>query len=236
MKLILTEQQLTNLLTNVGKNIGKGKMNANVSNTPNPFEGINLDIDFEKEAPNLMKLGRMFGSLYGIPSDINNTTQQTSEPKLTRDTESNDTNISLDNKPMHPLGSKKATISSPYGKRKSTVGASNHQGVDIATASGSLVYAPLDGVVIKAGDTYPDPCGGFIKIDHSQIITKFCHLRKISVKAGQKVKKGQVIGESGGGKKDPMHGRSTGPHLHYEIINKISGLSVNPTKIHNNLA
>ena len=63
-------------------------------------------------------------------------------------------------------------------------------------------------------------CGGFIKIQHTDYITKYCHLYKWIVNTGQTVKKGQLIGYVGGGAYDPHKGTSTGSHLHYEILSK----------------
>lgn len=132
---------------------------------------------------------------------------------------------------IHPLG-RKVKIDSPFGKRKSpTAGAStNHSGVDLDADSGSPVYAPLDGVITRAEDTSPDGCGGHVRIKHNKIIdTKFCHLKKWKVKRGNKVKKGDVIGYTGGGERDPYRGVSTGPHLHYAIV--VNGKHVDPVGI-----
>ena len=135
---------------------------------------------------------------------------------------------------MHPLG-RRGNITSKYGRRTTKVGSKNHKGIDLAAKSNSPVYAPLDGIVTAARNSEPNPCGGFIKIDHDNLITKYCHLSRISVRQGQQVKRGQVIGYSGGGKNDPMPGSSTGSHLHYEILDK-SGIAQNPTDIQPNLA
>jgi len=137
---------------------------------------------------------------------------------------------------VHPLG-KKYRISSKFGKRNTGIsGASKfHKGVDISVPSGSPVYSPKDGKVEAARDTSPgNGCGGFIKINHGDIITKFCHLKQWVVNSGDEVKKGQLIGYSGGGKSDPGRGTSSGPHLHYEILNT-SGIALNPTEVQNNL-
>jgi biotin carboxyl carrier protein len=138
------------------------------------------------------------------------------------------------NEMMHPLGRKKP-ISSDFGLRNIRGGSRNHKGIDIATSSGSPVYAPLDGTVEAARDTTPNNCGGFIQLSHDNIYTKFCHLKKINVRNGQQVKKGQIIGLSGGGKNDPMRGSATGPHLHYEILNK-ERVAMNPVSAQSNLA
>jgi murein DD-endopeptidase MepM/ murein hydrolase activator NlpD len=135
---------------------------------------------------------------------------------------------------MHPLGHK-TKISSRFGKRNLAVGSKNHKGIDFSTPSGTKIYAPNDGRVIVAKDTTPNGCGGFVQIDHGNMKTKFCHLRQWVVNSGDMVKKGQLIGYSGGGQSDPYKGTSTGAHLHYEILNS-SNIAMNPTSVQNNLA
>ena len=85
-----------------------------------------------------------------------------------------------------------------------------HHGQDITVKSGSPVFAPADGEVKRA--YYVGGFGNHIKIDHGLgYTTLFAHLSKLNVKHGQKVKRGDIIGLSGN------TGRSTAPHLHYEI-------------------
>jgi len=85
-----------------------------------------------------------------------------------------------------------------------------HSGVDISTAYGSRVIAPADGVV-----DFADFAGGYgrmIEIAHSQgFVTRYGHLASFAVAPGQTVHRGQIIGYVG------LSGRSTGPHLHYEV-------------------
>jgi murein DD-endopeptidase MepM/ murein hydrolase activator NlpD len=182
------------------------------------------EMDFEKEAPNLSKFAKFISGTQSA-----NTTQLpvSDEPQFAPDIPDGDDM-------MHPLGHKSG-VSSNFGVRNSSIGSSNHKGIDIPTASNSPVYAPLDGIVSSSRDTTPNACGGFIKLDHSMMTTKFCHLSRMVVQSGQKVKKGQIIGYSGGGKTDPHPGTSTGPHLHYEILNK-SGIAMNPSSVQPNLA
>jgi murein DD-endopeptidase MepM/ murein hydrolase activator NlpD len=96
-----------------------------------------------------------------------------------------------------------------------------HAGLDIAAAYGTPVHAPADGVVAKAG-----PASGYgreLILDHgSGITTIYGHLSAFAVVAGQIVKQGQVIGYIGSA------GRSTGPHLHYEV--RVNNIPVNPHK------
>ena len=85
-----------------------------------------------------------------------------------------------------------------------------HHGQDITVKSGTPILAPANGVVKRA--YYAGGFGNHIKIDHgSGYTTLFAHLSKINVKHGQEIKRGEVIGYTGN------TGRSTAPHLHYEI-------------------
>ncbi len=85
-----------------------------------------------------------------------------------------------------------------------------HQGQDITVKSGTPIYSPADGIVKRA--YYAGGFGNHIKLDHGNgYTTLFAHLSKIKVKHGQKVSRGEVIGLTGN------TGRSTAPHLHYEI-------------------
>jgi murein DD-endopeptidase MepM/ murein hydrolase activator NlpD len=96
-----------------------------------------------------------------------------------------------------------------------------HSGVDIGSTYGKQIIAPADGVVIAT-----ETLGGYGKIimmDHgSGISTRYGHLSGFAVTAGQRVQRGDVIGYVG------ESGRSTGPHLHYEV--RINGTPVNPYK------
>jgi len=94
-----------------------------------------------------------------------------------------------------------------------------HAGVDFAGAYGSPVYATADGVVTHAG--WQSGYGRLIKIKHDfGFETRFGHLAQIRVKVGDRVSRGDRIGDMGNS------GRSTGPHLHYEV--RTSGKPVNP--------
>jgi len=96
-----------------------------------------------------------------------------------------------------------------------------HPGVDLANKPGTPVKATADGVVERAG--WWGGWGKVVVIRHTKNLkTIYAHLRKIYVKSGQKVHRGQIIGQLGN------TGRSTGPHLHYGIMFK--GKWVNPLK------
>lgn len=113
--------------------------------------------------------------------------------------------------------------SSGFGRRKApTKGAStNHKGVDWAVPTGTAVVAASAGTVTKAG--WGSGYGYVVYIRHADgRETRYAHLSKVLVKAGQSVAQGQKIALSGN------TGRSTGPHLHFEFI--IHGAHVNPLK------
>ncbi|KMW57879.1 Peptidase, M23/M37 family [Candidatus Rhodobacter oscarellae] len=94
-----------------------------------------------------------------------------------------------------------------------------HNGTDFAAAHGSPIYATADGVVTKAD--WSSGYGRLIKIQHEfGIETRYAHLAKIRVKVGQRVSRGDRIGDMGNS------GRSTGTHLHYEV--RVGGKPVNP--------
>tara|TARA_B110001454_G_scaffold18063_1_gene16413 strand:+ start:2565 stop:3485 length:921 start_codon:yes stop_codon:yes gene_type:complete len=85
-----------------------------------------------------------------------------------------------------------------------------HQGQDITVASGTPIFSPADGAVKRA--YYIGGFGNHIKLEHSSgYSTTYAHLSKIFVRHGQKIKRGDIIGETGN------TGRSTAPHLHYEV-------------------
>ncbi len=119
-----------------------------------------------------------------------------------------------------------ARISSTYGMRKHPVlGYSKmHKGIDFAAARGTPVYAAGDGVVERASrfSSY----GNYVKIRHNNNLkTAYAHLNKYAkgIKAGSRVKQGQVIGYVG------STGRVTGAHLHYEVLE--NGKQVNPRSV-----
>jgi len=114
-------------------------------------------------------------------------------------------------------------ISSRFGFRISpfTNQREFHRGLDICTREGAKIVAPADGVVVKMGRDYG--YGIVLTINHKfGIETKYAHLKKILVKRGQTVKRGDVIALVGN------TGRSTGPHLHYEV--HLNGAAVDPLR------
>ena len=103
-------------------------------------------------------------------------------------------------------------LNSSFGYRQDPIDAVRrfHQGQDFSVPTGTPIFAPADGVVKRA--YYIGGFGNHIKLDHSSgYTTTFAHLSKIFVRHGQKVNRGDIIGETGN------TGRSTAPHLHYEV-------------------
>lgn len=96
-----------------------------------------------------------------------------------------------------------------------------HEGLDFTAAAGTPIYAAAGGIVTVAEQT-PD-YGKIVKIDHgSGLETRYAHASLLLVKAGERVEKGQIVAQVG------STGRSTGPHLHYEI--RLNGNPLDPRK------
>ena len=122
---------------------------------------------------------------------------------------------------MRPLNG--GWITSEFGFRRSPFSDKNefHPGLDIAAQKGTLVKATANGTVSYAG--FRGSYGKVVFINHGfGIMTRYGHLSCFHVKKGQKVKRGDIIGEVG------STGRSTGPHLHYEV--RLNDIPVNPEK------
>jgi murein DD-endopeptidase MepM/ murein hydrolase activator NlpD len=110
---------------------------------------------------------------------------------------------------------KVGSVISPFGRR----GGSMHEGVDISGSTGEPVAASASGTVVRAG--WYSGYGKCVDISHGDgVVTRYGHLSKISVSTGQKLSRGQIIGRVG------STGRSTGPHLHFEVI--VNGQPRNP--------
>ena len=112
-------------------------------------------------------------------------------------------------------------LSSDYGMRTHPVlgGRRQHKGVDLAGPVGTPIHAAADGVVSRAD--WFSSYGLFVSLEHGgSLQTRYGHMSRLNVAAGQRIHKGDVIGYIG------TTGRSTGPHLHYEV--RIAGAAVNP--------
>nr|WP_246270744.1 M23 family metallopeptidase [Hongsoonwoonella zoysiae] len=99
-----------------------------------------------------------------------------------------------------------------------------HTGIDFRASRGTKVKAPASGKVTFAGRN-----GGYglmVEIEHTNgIVSRYAHLRRIIVKNGEQLEVGEVIGLVG------STGRSTGPHLHYEL--RVNGKAINPRRFLN---
>ena len=121
---------------------------------------------------------------------------------------------------MWPL---RGQVTGGFGQRMDPLSGEGayHWGLDIAAPRGTDVQAAADGAVAWTGRVVG--YGNEILIDHGDnITTKYCHLGEIYVAVGEEVKQGEVIGTVG------MTGKTTGPHLHYEVL--VRQMPVNPSK------
>lgn len=113
-------------------------------------------------------------------------------------------------------------ITSEFGYRPSPISGQLklHQGLDFGAPPGAPVYATADGVISFAG--FDSEYGKLVSIDHGYgVVTRYAHNSELFVVVGQKVKRGDVISAVGN------TGRSTGPHLHYEV--RVNSVPVDPT-------
>jgi murein DD-endopeptidase MepM/ murein hydrolase activator NlpD len=112
-------------------------------------------------------------------------------------------------------------MTSGYGRRRSPFHDRlvQHRGVDYGVPRGSPIYATADGVVVFSG--WRGSFGKTVIVDHGNgVMTVYAHASKLSVKVGDTITSGAIVGKVG------STGRSTGPHLHYEIW--VNGRATNP--------
>lgn len=112
-------------------------------------------------------------------------------------------------------------VTSGFGYRNHPIlgGLRFHAGIDIARPAGTRVIASSDGRVVQAG--WASGYGLLVTIDHGRgLQTRYAHLSSLGVAPGQQVRRGDVLGSVG------STGRSTGPHLHYEL--RVNGQPVSP--------
>ncbi len=116
---------------------------------------------------------------------------------------------------------KAAYLGSPFGHRSDPIAGlrAMHEGIDFNAEPGTPVVAAADGVVLAAA--YRSDFGNMIDVDHGDgLTTRYAHLSRMDVKAGSLVKRGDALGAVG------STGRSTGPHLHFEV--RMLGVAQNP--------
>jgi len=126
---------------------------------------------------------------------------------------------------MRPKGrpAEKGWVSSRFGKRRDpfTGRQEYHRGIDFAGQNGTNVVAVAAGVITEAKDS--NGYGNLIEIDHGNgYVTRYGHNSEMEVKVGDAVKRGQVVAKMG------STGRSTGPHVHFEVLK--NGVHVDPMK------
>ena len=124
---------------------------------------------------------------------------------------------------IHPVDLSQCRKSSGFGYRRDpfTLKQKMHEGVDYSGKIGTPIYATADGKVIRSW--YNGSFGNYIEIDHGYgYKTCYAHLSKRLVRKGEKIERGQKIGEMGN------TGKSTAPHLHYEV--KLNNIPKNPIK------
>jgi murein DD-endopeptidase MepM/ murein hydrolase activator NlpD len=113
-------------------------------------------------------------------------------------------------------------INNEYGFRRNPFGGRSyefHGGLDIDGNKGDSVIAPANGVITKAG--WQGGYGNLIEIDHGNgLVTRYGHLSRVDVRVGDNIQRGQLVGLVG------STGRSTGPHLHYEL--RLNDKPINP--------
>lgn len=122
---------------------------------------------------------------------------------------------------IRPVNDKESYITSKFGRRKSpfTGLIEHHKGLDIAARKGTPIYATANGIITFAGRK--GPLGNLVVIDHGHgMVTRYAHTLKYFKKRGDRVKRGELIAEVGN------TGRSTGPHVHYEV--RLNGIAINP--------
>ena len=115
-----------------------------------------------------------------------------------------------------PVAPAKVVVTAEFGAPR---GGSRHQGIDLAAPAGTPVQAAADGKIVFAGKD--GRYGRTILIDHGGgYRTRYAHLKKIEVKQGKRVRRGDRIGRVG------KSGNASGAHLHYEVLK--NGVPVNP--------
>ena len=177
----------------------KVKSGDTVSGLANRFSVTERDIvDFNKTENNMLIVGETIVIPGGkIVNKVNNTTK----------TNQNSNNPTKSN-------SFTGQFARPIAGGIKTQGLHGYNGIDIGAPVGTNVFAAIEGVVTltRGGDAWNGGYGNYIVIKHKNgVQTLYAHLDSISVSSGQSVSKGQIIGKSGN------TGRSTGPHLHFEV-------------------
>jgi murein DD-endopeptidase MepM/ murein hydrolase activator NlpD len=207
------------------------KLGRQILKLEDEAESINKAFDSD---PLFRRISRSTGSVGGAKADISTSELEgnlhSSVDAIRSRMEDLETHLSLlsektrrirSTPTMWPLNNGIGSIGSHYGSRLDpfTRDAETHLGIDIVAPKGSPIKATADGVVRIAARE--GQYGNLVVLKHPDgLSTRYAHLHKFTVKAGQTVKKGDIIGTVG------MTGRTTGPHLHYEV--RLNDRPVNP--------
>ena len=176
-----------------------------------------LDLDYTLEEAHQKLVRLMHQSLDNLNTEIS--IQKNEKAELCKYLENQKTMLAS----TPSIRPTRGWLSSGFGNRISpfTNEKEFHKGIDLSTRMNTPIVAPADGVVSSSGRDHA--MGKMLTINHSYgLKTRYGHLSKILVKKGQYVKRGQeiaLVGDSG---------RTTGPHLHYEVY--LNGLPVNPLR------
>jgi murein DD-endopeptidase MepM/ murein hydrolase activator NlpD len=177
-----------------------------------PADHIPLGVDLDK-----LTFRPVFDRLYGLGLQSN---KQVHELQFILSNLSQQKSLLASIPSISPVN---GWVTSGFGNRISpfTGQRTPHQGIDVASPIGTPIYAPADGVVIFTGTKAG--FGNFIMIAHGYgIVSRYGHNAQNMVQPGQRVSRGEQIATVG------MTGRTTGPHLHYEVL--VNGRYANPKK------
>lgn len=173
------------------------------------------------DSPNSMP---NFGSNSGGPDDSYKLTVESEEDENRIEEELKRLEISINRENLPMIWAHLGKINNEFGFRRNPFGGRTyefHAGMDIDGEKGDSVIAPGGGTIIKAG--WEGGYGNLIEIDHGGgLTTRYGHLSKVEVAVGDTVTRGQLIGLIG------STGRSTGPHLHYEL--RLNDKTINPRR------
>ena len=215
--------QLKTKLVNIGEFEKKIRIIANLEHKPDQASlfaiGGSMPDDLDSHIPLNQDHDRLIRQMHAHIGQVEQASavQQTSLDSLLNALKSKK-NILAATPSLRPT---QGWISSDFGYRISpfTGRKEFHKGLDIATRQGTPIIAPADGVVTYSGPKWL--YGNMLAIDHGYgIVTRYGHCEKIIKTKGDRVKRGEVVALVGN------KGRSTGPHLHYEV--RLNGVPVNP--------
>jgi murein DD-endopeptidase MepM/ murein hydrolase activator NlpD len=187
--------------------------------------GGSVPEDLDARLPLMEKHNSLMRDMHDQIDELNRASiQQTEDFESLLKSLEDQQNLLASTPAIRPIsGSEKCWVTSKFGLRVSpfTGHREFHQGYDISTASGTPILATADGVVTFVGTK--GLLGKVVVIDHGHgLVTRYGHCQKFLKKRGEKVKRWEPVALVGN------TGRSTGPHVHYEV--HLNGIPVNPEK------